>query len=111
MAPVISATWSWTSVVGSSVPQWYLLRILVASPVRPLAISHLGLSGTKKMKTIWKIETRPCSREGIFQLHEFGMSKVPYVDQAATIDPTYYAAMMLVHEAGREQFGFIYLPM
>jgi hypothetical protein len=76
-----------------------------------LAISHLGLSGTKKMKTIWKIETRPCSREGIFHLHKFGMSKVPYVDQAATIDPTYYAAMMLAPQTGRKLLGCIYLPM
>jgi hypothetical protein len=46
------------------------------------------------MSASWINEGRACRREGILQLQELGILKVPYVVQAATMDPRYYLSLV-----------------
>jgi hypothetical protein len=66
---------------------WYLAITSIASSCRSLEIKNLGLSGRNQRKQSWKALGATCRRLGSLHDQLLGICRVPYVVQAAMVEP------------------------
>lgn len=89
-ALILLQIWSYSSCTSALLRSpfpWYRTSIALASPVRSLETSHLGLSGMTNSPASWKSGNKTCSMQGIRHDQLLSTLRVAKAIPAAVIEP------------------------